>query len=104
MEEKPRCDDCGTAIGEIQIRVGDGLPVCEDCFEATQAKVSVGGRFKVANAGERRLRNQLEIAREESIRWRTMYEEAVRRLGIFYPYLAQVTEEDAFRHWEYDVR
>jgi len=36
--------------------------------------------------------------------WRAMYDEAIRRLGMFYPLLAEITEEDAFRLWELEVR
>ena len=49
---------------------------------------------------ERALENQTENAQT----WRRMYDEAIRRVAIFHPRLAEITEEDAFRHWETDVR
>lgn len=51
-----------------------------------------------------RLRGQWEVSVEEAQRWRRMYDEAIRRVAIFHPHLAEITEEDAFRHWEMDVR
>lgn len=48
---------------------------------------------------ERLVEQQTENARN----WRRMYDEAIRRVAIFHPYLAEITEDDAFRHWEYDV-
>lgn len=50
-----------------------------------------------------RLKDQLEVTRGDALRYRRMYDQAIRRVAIFHPYLAQVTEEDAFRLWEMDV-